>query len=537
MKNRQLKLHNEIDEMLETVEQASIAHAIIDHERKLVIPTNSKINYDNTRVPGISAFVDCADNQNIKGKIVVGAFGTGKTSKIIQRILYDACTMPACADSIIRSRWAFIRSTLSRLETTTLDAWLYWTQFLPTPIRSKLPTWKYQYSFRVQDGYEINDVEINIILLPLDHINNIDKLASLELTGGYINEVREIPKLVLDTLLARINRYPAKDNFLHMYKGDMTDYGDWFPYHGCVYCDTNAPEEDHWIAKLDAKKDKLKSIAIYHQPPGCVKNKDGEWINNKQADNIISHHPNYYTDYLDQGDEFFNVYALGEYGSVNKGLTIYPQFRESLHVADNLWNKVEDELFYFGWDFGLTPCWLLGQRLKSGQLIILHEIVTDEGQRGIEEMVEYDVLPYINTTINGKPYKSIADPSGLVGNQNNNMSNISVIRKAGIKTVGALSNVATIRQNCTKSYLNKLINGEAAVQIDRSCVTLIKALKSKYCWKRVGVVGKEEFKNVPDKIHPYSDIVDCFEYIIVDFTYTKKSDETDKINLRMRNVL
>ncbi|MFX0132163.1 MAG: hypothetical protein ACFFDN_00825 [Candidatus Hodarchaeota archaeon] len=529
MNQRITNLLKKSSQLLATVENLNKVHATFDKKNNIVRSTGNGLFYDIGRVRNVWKFLSLPTRA--ESRIIVGAFGSGKSAAIIQSILCHAVQMPKCSDGIRRSKWALVRNTLSQLETTTLADWMTWTKFLPPAIQNKSPTWQYKYTFNCDK----DKIELEILLIPLDHVKDIRKLKSLQLTGAYINELSEIPKCIFDTITARITRYPSKDYFKYFYKGKAKDYVKWFPYQGILLCDSNATDEDHWLPKLEARQDELKSIEIYHQPPSCIKDENGKWINNPEADNIMSQHPNHYLNYLDKGEEFFRVYALGEYGSVSAGLPIYPEFQESWHVADDLWNKTEkDGIYYFGWDFGLTPAWLLGQRLSSGQILILHEIVTDDEQQGIEQLASFKVIPYINDKLPNKPYKSLADPAGMAGNQNNNISNIQVLNKLGIRTKAARTNNPESRQNAVRNYFNKNLCGQAAIKINRSCRTLIKALKSKYCWMRVGVIGKERYKNVPHKIHPYSDIVDCLEYILLEFA-TPIPVKKEQIDLTIRS--
>ena len=75
-------------------------------------------------------------------------------------------------------------------------------------------------------------MDIEIIFLALDRPEDVKKLLSLELTGVWVNEAREIPKSIIDACTMRVGRYQS------MRDGGASWYG--------VICDTNAPEEDHW---------------------------------------------------------------------------------------------------------------------------------------------------------------------------------------------------------------------------------------------------------------------------------------------------
>ena len=102
------------------------------------------------------------------------------------------------------------------------------------------------------------------------------KLLSLELTGIWVNEAREIPKSIIDACTMRVGRYPS------MKDGGPTWYG--------VICDTNAPEEDHWWAIMAgdsivpehiSREEALMLVkpdnwAFWNQPGGMIENKNDE---------------------------------------------------------------------------------------------------------------------------------------------------------------------------------------------------------------------------------------------------------------------
>ena len=75
-------------------------------------------------------------------------------------------------------------------------------------------------------------VELEVIFLALDKQEDVKKLLSLELTGVWLNEARELPKSIVDACTMRVGRFPS-----------MRDGGpSWFG----VIMDTNAPDETHW---------------------------------------------------------------------------------------------------------------------------------------------------------------------------------------------------------------------------------------------------------------------------------------------------
>ena len=128
---------------------------------------------------------------------------------------------------------------------------------------------------------------------------DVKKLLSLELTGVWINEAREIPKSIIDACTMRVGRFPS------MRDGGATWYG--------VICDTNAPEEDHWwpvmagdVPVLDhiSREEALMLVKpdnwkFFTQPSAMLENKDDKnnligYKNNPKCENNKNLTKDYY---------------------------------------------------------------------------------------------------------------------------------------------------------------------------------------------------------------------------------------------------
>jgi hypothetical protein len=70
----------------------------------------------------------------------------------------------------------------------------------------------------LEDGTRM---QCEVLFRALDKPGDVKKVLSLELTGAYVNEMREIPKVILDGLRGRIGRYPS------MKDGGPSWYGIW----------------------------------------------------------------------------------------------------------------------------------------------------------------------------------------------------------------------------------------------------------------------------------------------------------------------
>jgi hypothetical protein len=309
-------------------------------------------------VPTLCEFLN---DDSVTHKIVMGPYGSGKTSAFVNAILRDAMLMPKCDDGTRKYKIALIRNTAGQLETTTLNTWLFWMQGLPSPRRNKKPQLTYSYQFRDKDG----PVHLDVLFLALDRDTDVSKLDSLEITSAYFNELRHIPKKIFDTVLSRIGRYPAKIEFMNtfeeIYKDSPIDdqrvlFEEWNPYKSRVYADTNAPKNNHWIAELE-KKD-LKDMKIYHQPPALISLGKEGWKINSKADNLAFVGRKYYLDMIDRGEEFIKVYAQGLYGTVVDGKPVYPYYNDDIHSKDDV-TLIEGETVIVGCDYGIDYCSIL----------------------------------------------------------------------------------------------------------------------------------------------------------------------------------
>lgn len=139
--------------------------------------------------------------------LVMGPFGSGKSTLCINHIVRCACAMPVWHNGRRRSRWAIVRNTSGELQSTTLQTWLTWFGDLGDIRKRQKPLLTYEHTFN--DGNGI--VELELIFLALDREKDLRKIKSLEVTGAYINELSEVPQGALAYFKGRVNhRYPSR---------------------------------------------------------------------------------------------------------------------------------------------------------------------------------------------------------------------------------------------------------------------------------------------------------------------------------------
>jgi hypothetical protein len=251
-------------------------------------------------------------------RCVVGPVGSGKSSVCCMEVLRRAAEQRTGPDNVRRTRFVVIRNTYRELKDTTRKTFEQW-------VPPALGRWREQdFSFTIEqplaDG---TSMHCEVLFRALDSPEDVKKLLSLELTGAYINEARQVPKSILDVLSSRVGRYPSKA------QGGASWFGVWM--------DTNPWHTGHWGFKLFSKQ-KPEGHALWEQPDGlgpaaenlenlpdgyyprlCL-GKDTEWID----EYVRSKYPAY-----DKGSVYGHLLAAIE---ARGGLLAYPHEATGLHT-------------------------------------------------------------------------------------------------------------------------------------------------------------------------------------------------------------
>jgi phage terminase large subunit len=470
---------------------------------KIYIPENTAKSFHND-----TSFV----------QLVMGPYGSGKTTLCLQHIVKMASMMPVWANGRRKMRCLVIRNTSGELHSTTLQSWLSWFGDLGDIHKRQKPILTYEHTFNDGDGV----IELEMIFLALDREDDLRKLKSLEATWAYINELSEVPQGALAHLIGRINhRYPSKQMCPE-------------PYPCGIIADTNPPDEDHWIYRdFDLKP--VEGYKLYKQPPGLLKDNDGKWFQNPDCDNYRNLAPDYYTKLANgQNEQFVKVYCLGEYGSVGFGMKVYPEYNDDLHSVEEI-EAIQGEPLHLGWDFGLTPACIVCQFTARGQLLVLREYTSSS--MGIRTFAESVVIPSLAQHF---PYCKIgssqADPSGNAHDTiMEELSCIGELNSLGIKTDAASTNEIAPRIASVRYFLNRMVDGKPCFILSRKYAPVLrKGFIKDYCFKRLSIAGEERYHDKPNKASPSSDPHDGLHYIALRFapqSIMKEKGEEKHVNM------
>ena len=149
---------------------------------------------------GVTAKNFMLSNKFVRG--LRGPVGSGKSVACCIEIFRRAAEQEPGKDGIRRTKWAVIRNTNPELRTTTIATWLQW---FPEDQWGNF-RWSPPFTHKIRKG----DIDLEVLFLPLDTPDDVKKLLSLELTGVWINEAREVPKAIVDGATSRVGRFPSK---------------------------------------------------------------------------------------------------------------------------------------------------------------------------------------------------------------------------------------------------------------------------------------------------------------------------------------
>jgi hypothetical protein len=433
------------------------------------MPDGLALEYRNVP-PTIARFF--ASSAFVRG--LRGPVGSGKSTACCFEIMRRAKEQLIAPDGVRHSRWAVIRNTYPELKTTTIKTW-------HGLVPQNLGRW-------VDQGppthhLRFDDVDLEVLFLALDSPGDVAKLLSLELTGAWINEAREVPKAVLDALTTRVGRYPSA----------RIGGPSWFG----VLMDTNPPDTDHWWFRL-AEEDRPNGFEFFAQPSGL----------SAEAENLPNLPPGYYERQIaGKTEDWIRVYVHGDYGFVQEGKPVVPEYRDGMHCKEF---ELDARLpLVVGADFGLTPAAVIGQRHHSGQIRWRYELVTEDmgAKRFAGELRAFLAAHVPELEVE----RFVGDPSGDNRSQTDEHTVFQILRAEGLPFVPASTNDFTLRRDAVGHAFARLIDGEPACIVHPDCKVLRKGLMGGYQMARIQVAGAERYQDKPVK-NMFSHVCEAQQY-------------------------
>ena len=203
-------------------------------------------------------------------------------------------------------------------------------------------------------------------------------------------------------------------------------------------------------------------------------------------------------------------YVHAQFGPDPSGTAVFREtYKASFHCVDEL-NPVVGHPLLLGQDFGRDPCTLICQVDHRGRLLVLEEVIAED--IGLEAHIDRSVRPVLmGIRYLGRPVAVIGDPAGIAKENIGEETSFDALKRMGFAAFPAPTNDIDPRLRAVESWLMKQMDGAGMVLIDKSrCPTLCRALGGGYRYAKTKAGVR---KPLPSKTHPYSDIVDAFQYV------------------------
>lgn len=451
------------------------------------------ITYAYADAPTCQEFA--ASNAFMRG--LMGPFGSGKSSVCVQEITNRAMRQRPGPDGKRHSRWGVIRNTYPELRDTTIRTVFQW---LPPQYFGRYVEAKHSYQVKAIPG-----CEVEILFLALDRPDDIKKLLSLELTGAWVNEAREVPWSVIEAAQGRVGRYPAKRD------GGPSWFGLWM--------DTNPPDSDSkwyryfeeriWLKDFRRMQEagELPREMKPEQFARIFKQPSGRSAGSENLSNLPGGRRYYSTLSAGKAAEWVKVYCDGEYGFVVEGKLVYPEYSDQIHCKDV--EPIEGVEILRSWDFGLTPACIFSQVLPDGRWLIFDEMTSDNmsvDQFG-DEVIEHCVKAFRGRAT----FRDVGDPAGDIRAETDKSTAFDILRAKDIDIVAAVTQDPTLRQEAIRLPLRRLVNGEPQFILHSRCKVLRKGFMGGYHRRRMMTAGPERYSERAEK-NEYSHPHDALQY-------------------------
>jgi hypothetical protein len=418
---------------------------------------------------------------NSRVAVILGPVGSGKSTASCLRLGRHAYEQHPMRDGVARTRWAIVRNTKGQLKDTTIKTWLQvfpeaqYGEFKTTAMSQ---TWKFK-----PQGWDY-PIEAEFLFRALDDEADVANMLSLELTGFYFNECREIDQQIIVHAGRRAGRFPAVADGGCKWSGWIGDSNPWDTEH-FLYRDLTEGGKPDW--------------KLYVQPGGM----------DPKAENRENLPPNYYEDAVkDYSPEDAAVYVHAQYGRTRSGKPIYTDYRDNIHCKP--FELSPALTLKLGLDFGRTPAVVIGQQTPNGNWRIRHELCGFD--IGIQSF-GHQVRRFLNERCVGFPISQITgDPSGSAKDGSENTA-FDLLKGADLIAKPAHTNELSTRIEVVNGAFRRMADGEAGIWIHPDCKMLRRACIDGYRFRKLQIAGNR-YSDEPDK-NEWSHVAEALQYLLL----------------------
>jgi hypothetical protein len=457
----------------------------------------------------------CLDNHEVA--VIMGPFASAKTTASMLRIARHAWEQQPWG-GVARTRFAIVRNTGPQLYDTTMKSffklfptdnkWRKWTS------TQKTATWKFPIG-KDRDGKSVM-LHSEFMFRALDDPDDVANLLSLEVTGFYFNEFREIETDIFVNARGRYGRFPGADMGGCTWQGAIGDTNPWAFTHDY---------HDMFVV------DKRPGFEFFHQPGGLDEGAENLENLNQTRESITwpiddprrrELGRTYYSRLLDTYKKHdADMYVHSKYGVSRAGKPVYESYNDNTHCRTFELLKakvkgVECTPLLIGYDnTGRTPAAIIAQKTANGQWRRRYEFI-GEGMgmkahaKALHQFLAEKVPDY-------HIEKITCDPAGQAKGADDLDMRMVVQREfPGVMVINARTNDISTRIDAVDGALRRMVNGEPASIIHPDCKILRTAYLTKYQYRKLKLAGEERYTEEPDKsAKPYDDIANADQYLML----------------------
>lgn len=411
-------------------------------------------------------------------RFAVGPIGSGKSMACIIELFRRMVQQAPDASGVRLTRFVIVRNTLQQLQQTCLADI---QQYLGPICHFKISDKTLYFNQLLPDGTRVKS---EWLLIPLEDVEDQRRLLSLQLTGAWLSEFREISFKLVDQLMGRLGRYPSKAVVDPTWFGliaESNPYADGSEWHDAL----EVSRPDGWV--------------LFRQPSGL--SREAENINNLPGGY------EYYRRLLnDHNTDWARSHIYAENSDDLSGQTVFrTSFAYKHHVAQEGLTPNPQRVLMVGLDFGRTPCAVLTQIDTKGRLLVFEEVISDG--MGLNQFLTEKLRPVLyDARWAGCRIVVVADPAGRHKSELYEENAFDVLAKHGFSARPASTNDIAPRLRAVEQWLLENRGETRAFLIDpHRAPILTKALQFDYKYRRRKT---GEIEDVPEKKHPTSDV--CF---------------------------
>lgn len=437
---------------------------------------------------------------NSRVAIIEGPVGSGKSTASCLRLQRHAYNQVVGSNGVAQTRWAIVRNTKKQLVDTTIKTWLavfpeqMYGQFCWSGDRAPMT---HHWRFTPQ-GYD-HVIEAEFIFRALDDPSDVADLLSLEVTGFWFNEVREI----IEEIISHAGR---RCRYLN---GDRPS-----TWSGLIG-DTNPWDTQHYLQDRLVRNPR-PGWRHFIQPGGMEPNAENLENLEQTAETLALpfHDPRrreqgrtYYVNALaDYSAEDAHVYVHARRGRTRSGKPIYTSYRDTVHCrAFELDRNLPVRI---GIDFGRTPAAVIGQRRVTGNWRVRYELCAKD--MGVKEFGR-ELVKFLNEECGSFEIEAVTgDPAGNAKDGEDRTA-FDLLAASGLKAKPAKTNELSVRIEAVDGAFRRLDDGEPGMIIHPDCVVLREACIDGYRYRKLQTTG-DRYSDEPDK-NKFSHPAEALQYL------------------------